>query len=240
MIQAKLFILDQEIQLLSTDMRYMRTIESMGRPSARIIGGKIALCFETRDDTDAILRWMVRGSDSSFPGENVMEKGKICFYADGFDTTPTKTYEFNDAYLLNYKDSFNHHEDIPLRTTITISPAIQNYGVEHIEPWNISYVDPTADEPFQAAEKIAKPRIYDLYYEDLEGGIIKELKIGTEVNLVIISSDASGKAVNVDLSDKDHDFIHEGELLVDDLLKDLTLSGDTHKEKLKVVAQHHE
>ncbi len=243
MIQAKLFILSQEIVLLWTDMRYVKAMKSRGIPDAdaRVVGGRITLCFETRDDTDMLLQWMTRDSgDSSFQEKNKMEEGKICFYQDGFDYPPTKTYEFNDAHLVYYREHSSELEGIPLQTTLTISPAIQNYGALHVEPWNVSYVAPSVDMPFQPLEVLpsTRPKIYDVFYEDLDGKRVKKLKIGSEVYLVIMSENVSGKAVNVDLSDKKHDFLYNEEILEDDILKDLVISGDTHKVLLKVVAQH--
>lgn len=240
MVQAKLFMLNQEIELLSVDTRYVRSFKTNGSPSAKVIGGKLSVCFETREDSDVFLRWMTRGNgDDMYQAQDLMEEGKVCFYDGGYDQPPTRTFLFSDAYLISYRESSNIMDGTPLQTTMTISPAIQDYGVLNVEDWNLSYVEPTEELPFQPKEEdTTRPQIYDTFYEDLDGKRVKELKIGTEVNLVILSKNVSGKTVNVNLSDKNNDFIHNGELLENDILEDLTISGDTHKEKLKIVAEH--
>ncbi|MCJ8290186.1 MAG: hypothetical protein HRT58_11030 [Crocinitomicaceae bacterium] len=243
MILAKLFVLKQEIELLSTDMRYVRRVESNGEMDTEVLGGHITVCFATRDDTDMILRWMTKGSGGTDVRKaDNMEEGKICFYDEGFDYPPTKTYEFDDALVTYYNESMNTESGIPLQTTVTISPAIQNYGVELIKSWNVSYIEPTDDIPYQPLEvyENTSPRINETYYEDADGNKIRELKIGTDVYLVIKSENISGKTVNIDLSDKKNDFIYKGEHLENDILKDLTITSDIQKEKLTVVAQHHD
>lgn len=241
MLQAKLFVLNHEINLIQTDMRYSRSVDSATGAQSRIVGGKISLTFETLEDAHDLMHWITRASGgSSMAEKSKMEEGKVCFYNKGFDNAPSRTYEFNDAYLVHYREYFNGTIGIPMLTTMVISPAIQNYGVENIEPWNVSYIPPSEAMPHQAMEPVIeeRPKIYDTYFEDMDGNRIKELIIGTEVYLVIASENCSGKAVNINLSDKDHDFIHNDEILEDDILKDITLSGDLHKELLQVVADH--
>ncbi|MFK7787082.1 MAG: type VI secretion system tube protein TssD [Crocinitomicaceae bacterium] len=242
MLQAKLFVLNQEIPLLKTEMRYSRKIDyGKGLPS-KVVGGKIIVSFESQGDAYDLMNWITRTNGGiSMDEKGKMEEGKVCFYDKGFDSAPTKTYEFNDAYLVNYREYFNSSSARQMITTLVISPAIQNYGVENIEDWNVSYVAPTEQLPHQPTQEVVvRPKIYDTYFEDMDGKRIKELVIGTEVYLVVASENVSGKTVNINLSDKDHDFVHEGEILEDDILKDITISGDIHKEKLLVVADHRE
>lgn len=242
MIHAKLFVLEQEIELLSTDMSYARIIRSSGEDDAQLTGGKITVCFETKDDSNTILRWMTKGSVNANSQEREnMEEGKICFYDNGFDYPPIKTYKFNDGVITYYKESMNAEVGFALQTTIIISPAIQNYGRELVKSWNVSYIEPSdavAHQPLEEYENTS-PRINEAYYEDAAGNKVRELKIGTDVYLVIKSENISGKTVNVDLSDKKNDFIYKGELLENDILKDLTINSDIQKEKLTVIAQHH-
>ncbi|MDG1333812.1 MAG: type VI secretion system tube protein TssD [Crocinitomicaceae bacterium] len=241
MLQAKLFVLNHEIPLLQTQMGYTRNVNvGKGEPS-KVVGGKISLTFETLDDAHELMHWITRANGGSGASEkSKMEEGKVCFYDKGFENEPTKTYEFNDAYLVHYREYFNSSLGNPMLTTLVISPAIQNYGVENIESWNVSYIPPSEEMPYQPSQEVVvdRPKIYDTYFEDMDGNRIKELTIGTEVYLVVASENVSGKTVDINLSDKDHDFIHEGELLEDDILKDITISGDTHKEKLLIVADH--
>lgn len=241
MIQAKLFLLKQEIELLWTDMQYVREIKPGGKPGSGVLGGEITVCFATRTDTDLVLRWLTKKSEDDSQREaDKMEEGEILFYLDGFENPSTKSYKFNDAFPIHFKETFNANDKHPLQTILTISPAIQNYGADLVKRWNISFVPPSEDAPYQSNEETnTDMKITDVYYEDMDGNKIQDLKVGMDVYLVIISENISGKAVNANLSDKNCDFMHNGERLEDDLLKDLTISGDTHKEKLTIIAQHH-
>ncbi len=241
MLQAKLFVLNQEIPLLQTDMRYSRCVDAGTGVPSKVVGGKISLTFETLEDAHDLMHWITRANGGTGMSEkSKMEEGKVCFYDKGFDNAPSRTYEFNDAYLVNYREYFNSKSGNPMLTTLVISPAIQNYGVENIEAWNVSYIAPTEKMPHQPIEEVVedRPKIYDTYFEDMDGNRIKELIIGTEVYLVVASENVSGKTVNINLSDRDHDFVREGEVLEDDILKDITISGDIHKEKLLIIADH--
>lgn len=241
MLQAKLFVLNKEIDLLKTDMSYSRCVNGETGESSKVVGGKISLTFEALEEAHDLMNWITRASGGSDLAEkSKMEEGKVCFYENGFENAPSKTYEFNDAYLIHYREYFNRSMGIPMLTTLVISPAIQNYGAENIEAWNVSYIAPTEQMPHQPMEEVTEelPKIYDLYFEDLDGNRIKELIVGAEVYIVVASENCSGKVVNINLSDKDHDFLYEDEILEGDILKDITLNGDTHKEKLRVVADH--
>jgi hypothetical protein len=232
MTHAKLFVLNREIPLIQTDMRYSRSIDTGTGTASKIVGGNISLTFETLEDSHELMNWITRNNGASSVSEKgKMEEGKVCFYDKGYDNPPARTYEFNDAYLVRYREYFSATSSTQMLTTLVISPAIQNYGAELIKPWNVSYLAPVEELPYQPMETVKEhPKIYDLYFEDMDGKRIKELKIGTEVYIVIASENVTGKTVNLNLSDKDHDFLYNGELLVDDILKDITISGDLHKE----------
>ncbi len=239
MVQAKLFVLKQEIELLWTDVSYVRQLRPNGKPASEVLGGLITVRFATTPETDQVLRWMTKKSeDETFREADKMEEGKICFYKDGFGAPPTKTYLFNDAFPVHYKEVFLSSGDEPMQTIMTISPAIQDYGTKFVKRWNLSHIAPT-DETFVPSEVfVEEKKITDIYFEDMEGYRVRKLPVGSEVYLVIESENITGRKVNVNLGDKNNDFIHNGDLLEDDILRDLVISGDVHKEKLKIVAEH--
>ncbi len=163
MIEAKLFILDQEIELLWTDMYYHRNISRSGMPRSNIMGGLITVCFETGKYSDQILCWMASHSRDNTWGEvDKMKKGHLCFYKNGFDYPPTKTYQFNDSHIVYYKEIFDANNEESMQTIITISPAIQNYGTnsptkenhktDFVQPWNVSWIPYEERKPYQVKE----------------------------------------------------------------------------------------
>ena len=175
MIQSKLFVLKQEIELLWTEMTYERSAKPNGKPSSNVQGGLITVCFETTPKTDIILRWMTKDSlDDSLMELDKMEEGKVCFYADGYDYPPSKTYNFKDAFLVDYQQIFDSSNSAPMQSMITISPAIQNYGADVIKPWNVSYVPPSEEVP-QESEEVLEKELVDYYLTDLSGKRIRRV-----------------------------------------------------------------
>jgi len=78
-------------------MNYHREIRMNGKPATEIMGGLITVCYATDYYSDLVLRWMTKKSeDNNWNEADKMEKGKVCFYENGFEYSPTKTYEFND------------------------------------------------------------------------------------------------------------------------------------------------
>ncbi|MBE7635072.1 hypothetical protein G1K75_12620 [Tenacibaculum finnmarkense] len=195
MTLAKLFILGKEIELLWTDINYHREIRMNGKPSTHVIGGLITLCFATDRDTDIILRWMTKeNEDNTWQEVDKMEKGKICFYENGFDYPPTKTYQFNDAHLIYFKETFSTYGEEPMKTIITISPAIQNYGTEFPKRWNVSWIPPNERTPYKPIENQEKEQylVEKIEIENLDegsenGGANKKLGIiyGKEYRLKV-------------------------------------------------------
>jgi len=222
MTLAKLFILGMEIELLWTDMNYHREIRMNGKPATDFIGGLITLCFATNQNTDQILRWMTKeNEDNTWNEADKMEEGKVCFYENGFDYPPTKTYEFNDAHLIYFKESFYAEGEEPMQTTITISPAIQNYGVEFVKRWNVSWIPPNERMPYQSKELENDPKILNYHIEDINGNIIQkdEIEIDEEITLVVESENAIDEIFEIDLDSSRLDFEHNGQIFKNDILE---------------------
>jgi len=239
MTLAKLFILGQEIELLWTDMNYHREIRMNGKPATEIMGGLITVCFATNQNTDQILRWMTKeNEDNTWNEADKMEEGKVCFYENGFDYPPTKTYEFNDAHLIYFKESFYAEGEEPMQTTITISPAIQNYGIEFVKRWNVSWMPPSEKIPYQPKENFA-PKVIDYYITNTDGNRIEEGEIGNIIFLNIKTKNLIGELLSINLEDKNVDFKYKGKVLRNDILSDYKVTSDIEKIKLEVIPQKH-
>jgi hypothetical protein len=235
MTLAKLFILDKEIELLWTDMNYHREIRMNGKPATDVIGGLITLCFATDRDTDIILKWMTKeNEDNTWNEADKMEEGKVCFYENGFDYPPTKTYEFNDAHLIYFKESFYAEGEEPMQTTITISPAIQNYGVEFVKRWNVSWIPPSERMAYQPKENLTE-EVIDCYLTDLNNNEKNDFGFEEEVYLVVKTRNMIGQTKDIDLSNFNKTFEYNDEVLKDNVLEKFNIKEATQKVKLKVV-----
>lgn len=238
MIQAKLFVIGQEIELLWTEMDYYREVQLNGKPSSKVLGGAITVCFATTPKTDLIIRWMTKESTDDTNMElDKMEEGKICFYLDGFDNPATKTYKFNDAFPIEYKETFSANNDNPLQTIMTISPAIQNYGAELIKLWNVSYIPPSEAAPYQQQTTEVEKQLVDYYLTDANGNKIEEYEVGDRILLHIKTKNRINDIITIHLEDKSHDFIYKGEVLKDDKLTDYKIKSDIERIELEVIVQ---
>jgi len=238
MTLAKLFILRQEIELLWTDMDYHREIRMNGEPATDVISGLITLCFATDRDTDIILRWMTKGNeDNTWNEADKMEEGKVCFYENGFDYPPTKTYEFNNAHLIYFKENFCAECEEPMQTTITISPAIQNYGVEFVKRWNVSWIPHSERMPYQVIENKNTKRYTKAYLTNINGEEISNYKVGDIILLCLKTENRIGDKVTINLNDPKYDFEHNGIPLENDTLKNYLVKDNLEQVKLKVIKQ---
>ncbi|MCD8440933.1 type VI secretion system tube protein TssD [Tenacibaculum finnmarkense] len=237
MVQAKLLILGQEIELLWVKMKYIRKYRKNGKVKTDVMDGLIKVCYATDKDTDLVLRWMTKENiDNTWNEVDKMEKGKVCFYENGFDYPPTKTYEFNDAHLIYFEEIFNAEGENPMQTILTISPAIQNYGVEFIKRWNESWVPPSERMPYQPIEN-EEPKVLDYYLTDLDGNRIDKSKIGEKVFLNIETKNLIGELLTISLNDKKVDFKYNDEILQNDAISNYKITNNLEKLKLVVIEQ---
>ena len=237
MTEAKLFILGLEIELLWVKMNYIRKYRKNGKVKTDVMGGLIKVCLATGKDTDLILRWMTKeNKDNTWNEADKMEKGKVYFYENGFDYPPTKTYEFNDAHLIFYQEMFNAEGEQPMQTTLTISPAIQNYGVEFIKRWNVSWIPPSERMPYQPKEDLT-PKVIDYYITNTESNRIEEDEIGNIIFLNIETKNLIDELLSINLENKNVDFKYKGKVLPNDILSDYKVTSDIEKIKLEVIPQ---
>jgi hypothetical protein len=237
MTEAKLFILGQEIELLWTEMQYHREVRLNGKPSTEVMGGLITLCFATNHKTDQVLRWMTKESeDDTWEEVDKMEEGKVCFYESGFDYPPTRTYKFNDALLIYFKEFFYTDGQQPMQTIITISPAIQNYGTEFPKRWNVSWIPPSERTPYQPIEN-EEQRIIDFYYTDKDNKRDTKLTYGEKAYLVLESRNMIGEIVDLKLDTKVIDFTYKNERIKNDLIEDYKIKSDKDKITVCVISK---
>ncbi len=237
MTLAKLFILGQEIELLWTDMNYHRDTRINGKPASDTNGGLITVCYSTDYYSDLVLRWMTKESeDDTWNEADKMEMGKVCFYENGFDYPPIKTYKFNDAHLIYFKEIFNAEGEEPMQTILSISPAIQNYGVEFVKLWNESWIPPSERMPYQSMES-EEPKVLDYYLTDLDGSRIDKAKIGEKVFLNIKTKGLINELLTITLDDKNVDFKYNDKVLPNDTISNYKITKSLEKLELEVIKQ---
>ena len=141
MTAAKLFILGEERELLWIDTNYHRYTAANGSPVSDIEGGIITVCFVTQESDVIFLRNMTKKVENDIER---MEKGEIHFYNKGDEAIIERKYKFNDAYLIQFSETFYADGTENMQTILTISPAIQNYGTpkDLVKHWQKSWISP--------------------------------------------------------------------------------------------------
>ncbi len=221
--KVKLFIDDQERNVLNVDQAFKQVADITGRPSGKPYGEPLYITLEsTIDDSFFYI--------NTFSPSNTIS-GELVFYKrDGFSIL--YKLQFANAYILGLEEAFEAVSSLPLHFNLKIGwGIIKVNGVTFEEKWN-------PDNPFEDTTEATvieegEPNIISLKYVDAEGNEIEEL-YEDEVFLEIRSENCVGKLVDIDLSDDEFDFSYEGEHLANDLLEDLEITADLQKIKLTV------
>ena len=95
---------------------------------------------------------------------------------------------------------------------------------------------PTNEEPITVIEE-EEFKIIDCFYTDLEGNEVAEPKIGEEIYVILQTENGIGETTDIDLSDNSKDFIYNGQVLEDDVIKNYLINSDEDRIKLKIVPQ---
>jgi hypothetical protein len=153
MTSAKLFMFGQERDLLWVNTNYYRHIASKGDPASEIQGGFLNFGFLSQEDDEIFWYNLTKAIEQE---TDRMEKGEIRFYSKGDKDSHSRIYKFNDAYIVHFCQTFEAYGTENMQTVVTLSPAIQNYGIERdfVKYWQKSYPAPAA--PFYYIPEKAK------------------------------------------------------------------------------------
>ncbi|WP_299601065.1 type VI secretion system tube protein TssD [uncultured Aquimarina sp.] len=223
--QAKLFINDEERNVLNSAFLYQQLVDANGRPQTTIQNGKIHLLVESTKNDELFYDWMF--------STHTMYNGYVRFYKrDGF--SKLFDFEFGNCHCVQLDEKFNAEGNDPLKMELLLSPGIQRVRGQVFEKnWNPS--NPFAEAaPITEREENKELVLESAYFEDDSGNKITELENG-KAYLVIKTKDGQGKTVDIDLSSREHDFKYNGKILEDDVLTDVSIVGDITKVLLEII-----
>ena len=90
-----------EYDVLYSNFEFSRNTDSKGKPSSNVLGGRVHLVIESTEDTTVI-------------------EGKIVFKKTDEDAK-MKEVTFKNAYVVNYKETLDVTNDVPMRIDVTFS-----------------------------------------------------------------------------------------------------------------------
>lgn len=238
MIKAKLFVLGTEREVLWTDLEYHRYLnDKTGRCGEIPMGGLVTLAFASGYDDDRLLRWMTHSQEGKIC---TLTACKIVFYKDDFDGVVLFEYKYNDATIVYWKETFSSIGEEPMTVTMTISAAIQEVKWQTlIKPWQESWVPPSEQMPYQPIENNNAPKFLKYHFENKKGEILEErnLRANQKLKLVIVTEHANGTTIKVNLNNSRLNFLHNGEVLENDILQGVSIDDNQTRVSLTTVKQ---
>ena len=149
----------------------------------------------------------------------MMVKGYVRMYRrDG--TQKLFDYEFANAFILLFNETFDATSKNPVTIKIIIAPGIlKKEDWIFANYWNPNNPFITAAAPISSSDN--EPQITSHYIEDLERNQIdkSEIDIGEEINLIVESNNAVGELFELNLDDSRLDYEHNGIKLENDILE---------------------
>ena len=116
----------KEYKVVNVTYDLAQETDASGRPSAVTRGGRIMVEVESTRDTE-LFEWMTNNFER--------KDGSIKFIKRDSNAT-LKELKFTEAYMVKYKENFNHTGDNPLTETFMISARkIQLGGGEFDNAW---------------------------------------------------------------------------------------------------------
>ena len=101
-----------EYDVLYSNFEFSRNTDSKGKPSSNVLGGRVHLVIESTEDTTVI--------ESMRNGQFKPVEGKIVFKKTDEDAK-MKEVTFKNAYVVNYKETLDVTNDVPMRIDVTFS-----------------------------------------------------------------------------------------------------------------------
>ena len=89
----------QKFDILGGDIGFSRSVDVKGRPSSHVMGGQFSFTVEVTAESKLVEN-MVNSQNKPFP------KGELAF-TDAGDDGITRKIAFENAYIVNYSESFS-------------------------------------------------------------------------------------------------------------------------------------
>jgi len=228
-IRAKLYIDEVEYTVLKFDFDFKKGADVNGRPSTKFNGGLFNFAIESVNKSD-ILLWSVNPTE--------MKEVKLVI-TPSHNMGKSRTIILGDAICLSFSNEYFSADDQPLKEYFTVSPGYMLQNGQTIFEKNWKVTDLTNNVEATAITKAEEPRLIEYHFEDIDENPLEKSKIKIDdfFYLVINSENAIGESITINLDDNFKDFEYNGSPLSNDTLKDVTITDDLFKVKLKAIKQ---
>ncbi|AUC74921.1 type VI secretion system tube protein TssD [Olleya sp. Bg11-27] len=229
-IKIKLLIDEKEISVLRFSFGFNQSTDISNKPSQKPVFNGLKLTIKTEKDLN-LAEW-------SF-ASNQTKQLELHIYPIILGAKTRKLYLY-DCHLIGWKNDFSATGTHPLRETLIItcagikdSNSTEEYSAYWRETFTNDSVTPTA------MDNETLPNLINYHFEDEEENEIrkKDIRIDDVFYLVIHSENAIGESVTINLDDNFKDYEYNNNRIINDVLKDVIISDDICKLKLKAIKQ---
>ena len=224
-------------KLLSLTTSYSKTISKKGYPNSLPVAHFFKVSFLTEEGDDFFADWMYGKNNHYQWQKGQWYNGTITFYDDTSYGQEFLHYELTTALATSFRVDYNQEKG--MITTLEIFARERVYDHKFII--NSEYYAIMFDyvEPKEKTQQLSndEPEIVGYYFKDIEGNPInqEELEPDMEIYLYLETENALDQTLTIALNDPQLDYEYEGEIVENDVLKDISITGNTTRIKLKTV-----
>ena len=224
-------------KLLSLTTSYSKTVSKKGYPNSLPIAHFFKVSFLTEEGDDFFADWMYGKNNHYQWQKGQWYNGTITFYDDTSYGQEFLHYELTTALATSFRVDYDQEKG--MITTLEIFARERVYDHKFII--NSEYYAIMFDyvEPKEKTQQLSndEPEIVGYYFKDIEGNPInqEELEPDMEIYLYLETENALDQNLTIALNDPQLDYEYEGEIVENDVLKDISITGNTTRIKLKTV-----
>ncbi len=226
-IKGKLIVDNESYNILRYESGRYQNVTKNGNPYTRVITNPYIIDIETTSESN-LFAWAA--------SKAVMKPVKIVMsHPSEFDRP--RTIELYDTLCVGYDCYFDAVNNTPMTTQLTLSPAIVIENNELIMEQSWKVTDLSIQNSDNRPQQKEEATLEDSYMVDENNNLIKDVKPGMNIELVIKTTNSVGKTITVDLSNDKCDYKYNGIILSGDMLNKYTINKDIDRIPLEVIEQ---
>lgn len=232
-IQVTLIVDDTEFNLLQHYFGLFQNSDYTGRPTSAPQADTFDCVVEASKKDDVFFEWAIH--------PHLMKKKVEIIFSSRFGTGKSTKITLLDVHCTYCNYHFSSTGSNPFTVTFSLSPAIIliNGQVMLSHHWKVT--DPSLlNQPILIQEEDNQPRIIRQYMTDTDDVGLDEYSQGDKIYYVLESKDMIGESVDIELHDKEIDFLYRNKRLENDKIKNYTINSDIEKIPLQVIPEDYE
>ncbi len=225
--KAVLIVDEKEVNVLQFSFDFDQKADVTGRPSHKTIFTGLKLKIETRKDLD-LIEWSIAPDQP--------KQLELHILPNILGSGSTRKITLHDAHLISFDNHFSSNGDRPMYEDLEIkaagfedSTSSGVYSAYWRTTFPISNVETTT---LDTGEK----EVTRYYLTNVDDEEVDEYEVGDKIFLNIETKNRIDDKLTIYLEDKTHDFLYQGTVLENDVLKDYVISSDQEKIELEVIS----